>query len=161
MNPLDDTQMDMRLIDLHEVPSMTRFFKWEFVRYDGSDVDVEISARLNRDARRSTITLRLGARYTTFRNQIRRRLMDYFIDAEYEINDVRGIVEESATELVVTPELLRVMLSISIGALRGMIALRTQNTFLRHYPLPVYDMDELIAHIDAAGFELAYNPNAY
>lgn len=161
MERFTDQQLDMRLIDLHEVKSKTRMYRWEFLRYDGSDVDVEISTRVNRDPRRGTILLRLGAHYTTLRGMIRRRLLDYVIDAEYEINDVRGVIESSTTEFVFTPELMRLMLSISIGAMRGMIALRTQNTFLQHYPLPVYNLDELIAHIDAAGHELAYNPMAY
>lgn len=161
MNGYADLQMDMRLINLHEVASQSRMYRWEFVRYDGSDVDVELSTKLNRDVKRSTIHLRLGAHYTTFRSQIRRRLLDYVIDAEFEIKDVRGVIEASPTEMVITPALMRLMLSISIGALRGMIALRTQNTFLRHFPLPVYDMEELISTIDAAGYELAYNPAAY
>ncbi|MBD5254582.1 MAG: hypothetical protein HDS53_00680 [Barnesiella sp.] len=161
MEEYADLQMDMRLINLHEVASQTRMYRWEFLRYDGSDVDVELSTRLNRDPKRGTIRLRLGAHYTTYRSQIRRRLLDYVIDAEYEIHDVRGVIEASPTELVITPGLMRLMLSISIGALRGMIALRTNHTFLKHFPLPVYDLDELISTIDAAGYELAYNPEAY
>lgn len=40
------------------------------------------------------------------------------------------------------------MLSVSVGALRGMLALRTANTFLANFPLPLLDLTEIMDHMD-------------
>ena len=39
-------------------------------------------------------------------------------------------------------------LSVSVGALRGMLALRTANTFLANFPLPLLDLTEIMDHMD-------------
>lgn len=154
-------ELDIRLVELRENKQLTQMHRWEFVRYEGTPVDVEISTGFRKSRSKKLVVLELGAHYTTVRGQIRRRMLDYVIDAEFEINDMNGVIESDREELVLTTDVLRLMLSIAIGALRGMIALRTSGTFLVHYPLPVYDLDKLVENIVAAGAEVAYNPAAY
>lgn len=154
-------ELDLRLIELRENKRLTRIHRWEFMRFNGSEVDVELSTDFNRDMAHRTITLRLGAHYSALRNQLRRRLLDYVIDVEFEIMRPDGLIVVEEDEITLTPNLLHLMFSIAMGALRGMIALRTANTFLAHFPLPVYNLYELIDHITAAGEEMAYNPAAY
>lgn len=158
---MEQNEVDIRLIGMREMRSLTRFHRWEFMRANGSDVDVELSTKFDKDHRGHAVRMQLGAHYSALRGQIRRRLLDYVIETEFEIVDSEGVIEESRTELVLTPDLLRLMLSVSIGAIRGMIALRTAHTFLAHFPLPVYDLDSLIGTIAAAGNEYAYRPAQY
>ncbi|MCM1293491.1 MAG: hypothetical protein NC111_07240 [Bacteroides sp.] len=150
------TQLEMRLAELREVKNLSHFYRWEIMRYEGGEVDIELSTLLTKDERRRAVTLRLGVHYSTLRRQIRRRLLDYYIDADFEIRNVDGVIEMSRSEIVLTPELLRLMLSISIGAIRGMLAMRTANSFLANFPLPVYDLEHLISRMSYAGNEVAY-----
>lgn len=154
-------ELDIRLVELRENKQLTQMHRWEFMRYSGTAVDVELSTNFRKDGPKRLVVLELGAHYSTMRGQIRRRLLDYVVDAEFEINDIDGVIDADREELVLTTDLLRLMLSIAIGAIRGMIALRTSGTFLVHYPLPVYNLDEMVDNIVAAGAEVAYNPMAY
>ena len=40
---------------------------------------------------------------------------------------------------------MTLMYSAAIGALRGMLALRVENTFLKDYPLPLINISELVS----------------
>ena len=145
-----DPYVDIRLLELREAKSDSVLHRWEVVRYNGSPVDVELSNDVTYERATHTVTLHLGVHYTTLRSQIRRRLLDYAIEARFQlISD--GALEIDDDEVVISTELLRLMLSIGIGALRGMISLRTAGTFLVHYPLPIYNMDRLIQNIVMAG----------
>lgn len=157
----EQQELDIRLLELRENKRLTKINRWEFMRFSGTEVDVELSTDFNRDRVHRTITLQLGAHYTALRSQIRRRLLDYVIDVEFEIMHPDGLIVVEDDEITLTPNLLHLMFSIAMGALRGMIALRTANTFLAHFPLPVYNLYDLIEHIAAAGEEMAYNPEAY
>lgn len=146
-----DPQIDLRLIELREVKPLTRLHRWEFMHFRGNKADVELSTHFDKDTSRNTVTLQLGAHYTVLRSQIRRRLLDYVIEAEFMISRADGLIVVSDHEMMITPDLLRLMLNISIGAIRGMIALRTAGTALARFPLPVYNLDRLIANIEDAG----------
>ena len=158
---MKERELDRRLVNLSEVKHLTRIHRWEFMRFTGSEVNVELSTDFRMDSRRRTLTLRVGAHYSALRSQIWRQLLDYVVDAEFEINGESGLIEESEAGVIVTTDLLRLMLSITIGAMRGMIALRTANTFLAHFPLPIYDLEDLSAQIADVGHEVAYNEAAY
>jgi hypothetical protein len=147
---MNDPYVDIRLLELRESKPDSVLHRWEVVRYNGSPVDVELSTDVTYERTTHTVTLHLGVHYTTLRSQIRRRLLDYAIEARFQlISD--GALEIDDDEVVISTELLRLMLSIGIGALRGMISLRTAGTFLVHYPLPIYNMDRLIHNIVMAG----------
>ncbi len=124
------------------------------MRYDGAPVEVNLTTSFNKIAASGIVTLRLGVHYTTMRSQIVRKLLDYVIEADFEISGQDFDAEMSDEDMIVPADLLALMLGISIGAARGMIALRTQRTFLRHYPLPVYNLDTLIDNILVAGQEV-------
>lgn len=147
---MNDPYVDIRLLELRESKSDSVLHRWEVVRYNGSPVDVELSTDVTYERATHTVALHFGVHYTTLRSQIRRRLLDYAIEARFQlISD--GALEIDDDEVVISTELLRLMLSIGIGALRGMISLRTAGTFLVHYPLPIYNMDRLIHNIVMAG----------
>lgn len=144
-------ELDIRLVSLRESKENTKLHRWEFMRYEGGTVDVELSTGFRINRRHHTVTLILGAHYTTLRSQIVRRLLDYVVEAEFEVSDLESVIEEESGEVLLTTDMLAMMLSVGVGAMRGMIALRTANTFLVHYPLPVYNVGMLIDNIVAAG----------
>lgn len=131
--------------------------RWEILRYTGSTVDVELSTDFHLDQKRRTVTLQLGVHYSALRTQMIRRLLDYVIDVEFEVSSLDGVVHSEDNEVLITEDMLRLILGLGIGAIRGMVALRTADTFLIQYPLPIYDMNTLIANIVGIGTDVNYS----
>ena len=47
----------------------------------------------------------------------------------------------------VAPELLSILVGVSIGTLRGMLVLKSADSFFGNYPLPIINITELIASL--------------
>lgn len=152
---MEDMQLDIRLITLREIPERCRVHHWDMMRYGGTPVEVHLSTDFRANKEAHMLTLTLGVHYSTLRSQISRPLMDYELEADFEILAAEEVAAIERGDLLVPTDLLALMLSIGIGAARGMIALRAGNTFLRHYPLPIYDIPTLINNILAVGEDLA------
>ena len=144
------TELDIKLLRIEE--DSTHFYRWELMRYEATPVDVSLTSDFSYRAGRRLVSLRLTARYTTFRNQMNRRLLDYVVNSEFEL--LGPDAEVSVEELVVDTELVRLMLGVALGAMRGMISLRTANTFLSHFPLPIYNINELMEPIMKTAVEI-------
>ncbi|MCM1348546.1 MAG: hypothetical protein NC338_03970 [Firmicutes bacterium] len=138
-------ELDIKLIRLDEDKERIHFHRWEILRYDGTPVDVNLFTDFSYRAGQHIVRLSLAARYTTVRELMSRRLLDYGITADFEL--IGSDVETSSEEIVVNSDLVRLMIGVGLGALRGMVALRTSHTFLAHYPLPVYNVDTLMEPI--------------
>lgn len=138
-------ELDIKLLRLDEDRERTRFHRWELIRYNGSPVDVNLFSDFSYRAGQHIVRLSLAARYTTVRDQMSRRLLDYGITADFEL--IGPDAETTQEEIVVNSDLVRLMISVGLGALRGMMALRTSHTFLAHFPLPVYDVNTLMEPI--------------
>lgn len=147
----NNQELDIRLTGLTPVKELTRLYRWEVMRHHGDDVDVALSTDFEKDSSASTVTLRITARYTALRGQIRRRLLDYSVDATFKINRLDGLIDVADDELLVSLPLLRLMLGIAIGAIRGMIAVYVSGTILEKFPLPLYNLETLVENIVAAG----------
>lgn len=146
-----DKDLNIRLVSIKEDAESTRMYLWEVLRYEGGSVDVELSTEFGRNPERGTVTLEIVARYTTLRGQIVRRLLDYGAVGEFDVKYDDAAGEDGEGDVVLTTDAIRLMLSITLGALRGMVAVKAANTFLSRYPLPIYDMDELLDNMIAAG----------
>lgn len=141
-------EFDIRLIDISEVKRASVIHHWETMRYKGGKVNVALSASFNMCRESSEAIITVGVHYTTLRSQVIRKLMDYAVRARFEISDIKGLVDIEYGDILLPPGLLHLMLSVSVGALRGMLALRTANTFLANFPLPLLDLTEIMDHMD-------------
>lgn len=141
-------KFDIRLIDISEVKRASVIHHWEMMRYEGGKVNVALSASFNMCRESSEAIITVGVHYTTLRSQVIRKLMDYAVRARFEISDIKGLVDIEYGDILLPPGLLHLMLSVSVGALRGMLALRTANTFLANFPLPLLDLTEIMDHMD-------------
>lgn len=137
----------LRPVSIREIPGQCRINRWEMIKYSGTSVEVELKTGVSVAPEHERLTMTVAAVYTTSRALVERKLMEYTIEAVYEIEDLGHIVEASDDSVMIPPDLLSLLLSLSIGALRGMIALRTANTFLANYPLPIYRIDTLISNM--------------
>lgn len=141
-------EFDIRLIDISEVKRASVIHHWETMCYEGGKVNVALSASFNMCRESSEAIITVGVHYTTLRSQVIRKLMDYAVRARFEISDIKGLVDIEYGDILLPPGLLHLMLSVSVGALRGMLALRTANTFLANFPLPLLDLTEIMDHMD-------------
>ncbi len=135
-------ELNIKLLRIEEDKSRTHFYRWEMVRYSATPVDVNLTSQFSYRASHQVVRLTLGAHYTTMRDMMCHRLMDYTVAADFELLGPEA--EADAEELVVSVDLVKMMLGVAIGAMRGMISLRTSHTFLSNYPLPIYNLDSLM-----------------
>lgn len=140
--------MDITISRISENSKLTTIHRWEIARYKGSKIETKLTAAF--DMHGDKINLRLGATYWAIRGIIARPLLRYVIDVEFNVDDADHQVMVTENAVYIPPELLGVMLSLGIGALRGMLALRTANTFLANYPLPVMSTAELLQNLQGA-----------
>lgn len=146
MTHLDE--LDIQLIGISELKRSCAVHHWKLMRYEGGKVNVGLSTRFDMSRESAIATVVVGVHYTTLRSQVVRKLMDYTIKARFEVSELSGMVDIEYGDILIPPGLLHLMLSVSIGALRGMVALRTANTFLANFPLPLMDLSEVMAHMD-------------
>lgn len=145
--PVKTATPNISLIRLSELPKLTRIHSLALMRFRGEQVGVTLRTEYAVDPDfTNMLTLRLQARYTMLHHQIIRPLCEYAIEAVFETDE--DAIDISDGEILLPQWLSRLTLSVGIGALRGMLAQATKNTFLTHYPLPLFDMTELVASID-------------
>lgn len=145
---MNNTDIDIRLLRIRELPRLNTLSRWEFLRYTGSQVRVTLSAQWHASSPAHEITLMTGARYTTARGLIDRTLIDYNIELTFATsgND-DWLYTGGERGLSLPPRLATVMLSVGIGSLRGMMASRTAGSMLSRYPLPIINVSELVSRM--------------
>lgn len=113
------------------------------------NVDVGLSARIERDASTDRLRLRLSAVYTYMREMVRRPLLEYAVEAEFEIPELDEYVAFSGDRSMIDipPGVMTMMLGVAVGALRGMIAQRTAGTALEDRPLPLVNLSRLVSRL--------------
>lgn len=157
--------MNISLVGVDEVADRCRLHRLEMLRFgaSGGTARVGLAARVTSDADRSLLKLRLAASYSWERGMLRRRLLDYEVDAVFEVDDFErhfGRGPRSPEVVDMPPSVLRLMLTVAVGALRGMIALRTAGTPLGSRPLPLVNVSELLGRL-IYGSEAARSQSVY
>lgn len=137
------SDISLRLVEVNQTHAMIS--RWECAMYNGAPVDVRLSSSLSPNPSAHTVAMTVNASYTTVRGQIRRQLLDCSVEAVFYIEG--DDVKLTGKSTIVDETVLRLMLGTAIGALRGIIAMHTRNTFLHHYPLPIYRLDVLVEDI--------------
>lgn len=140
-------EVNIRLIGLSEVPEMSSFSRRAIRHYNGAPVSVTLSVKVEPDQRDSKISLVIGVKYIATRNYISEQMLRYTVKADFEIDRLDEHISLSGADSMVSTRLMTLMLSVSIGSMRGMLALRTENTPLRNYPLPIFNISELVSRL--------------
>ena len=105
------------------------------------------------DVKRDYFKLITGVRYIRRRNFIGQELLFYRIAVVYKIEKLGDFVKLENSQVIVDTRLLALLLSISIGSMRGMLALRTQNTVFKNYPLPLINVSEILTSMNITDSE--------
>lgn len=143
---MDTEDIDIRIVSVVENHEETVMHRWEMIRHNGSPVNVEINAKFDIEGK-DRLVLRLSATYTTIRSLIVRPLLHYSMEASFDVDHLDEISVEADGTVLLPRELLVMAMGVGIGALRGMIAVKTADTFLAHYPLPLFDLRSLVSNM--------------
>ena len=75
------------------------------------------------------------------------RLLQYTVAAVFGFDNCEGHVSVDGDSCLINTSTMLLMLSVTIGSLRGLLALRTAGTFLKSYLPPIINISELISRI--------------
>ncbi|WP_303642752.1 hypothetical protein [uncultured Duncaniella sp.] len=141
-----ETPIDIQISSVREVRRLSEVHRWELMLYDGSPVDIEISVDFVRTPE-GKLRLQIGAHYTFLRAQVMRPLLDYVIEVNFHIPELDTIADIHDGQMLIDPQALAMMMGIALGALRGMVALRTEGSALGRHPIPIMSIAELITQL--------------
>lgn len=144
---METPEINISLLSVNENRQLTAISRWEIYRHPVKEpVDIDISVKFL-PLSDTSIVLRLGILYTSTRALVRRPLIRYTVDATFEVSNLEHLMEVDESGILLPRQLSVTMLSIAIGAARGMLALRTRGTFLEAHPLPLYDLRRLVRRV--------------
>ena len=66
----------------------------------------------------------------------------------YKIEDLVNNIKIRKDIISIDDEFLAILLNISIGTIRGMIAVKTMGKIINKYPLPILNPKKIIEHSD-------------
>lgn len=140
-------EVNIRLSELQEIECLSTISHRNIRHYDGSPVRVALNVRIEPDERDRTVTMVVGVSYITTYRLMQERLLQYTVAAVFEFDDCEGHVSVGGDSCMINTSTMVMMLGVTIGSLRGMLALRTAGTFLRNYPLPIINISELVSRL--------------
>lgn len=140
---MKDSEYNIRIANVRELPDATSISRWEIMRYSGGEISVTLKSKFTGGVEEDIVALRLEVIYSYMRGMMRHRLLRYSIAVDFEVPDA-GAFSIDDTGMDIPPRLMTLMYSSAIGAMRGMLALRTAGTFLKDYPLPLINISALV-----------------
>lgn len=143
-----DNQIKISLVSVSEVPGATALNRSALRRMGQQPVSVDINAKVVPDMQRNMLSLVVSCSYIAVAGISRQRVLTCSVVATYEVEKLQEYISKNNGNIVVATPLLHRMLSITVGSLRGVIAVRTAGTPLRHRPLPIIDLDALMYRIN-------------
>lgn len=93
------------------------------------------------------IKLRITIDYHYIDNTILVEPLFYSMEIWFDVKDLANFVEEKRENVLIKHELLSMLLGVSIGTIRGMMAHRCKNTVFENYPLPIINVTHLMANL--------------
>ncbi len=141
---MEESQVKITLLSVNELPDSTVINRSALRRIGNQTVSVDMNVRVIPDLDRSLISLVVSCSYIAVIGYIRTRILVSSVVATFEIEDLQKHIVVQGGEVVVAGQVMMTMLGIAVGALRGVVAVRTQGTRLRNTPLPIIDLTALM-----------------
>ena len=141
---MSDNSVNLTLLSCVEIEGATGINRRALRRLGTAPVTVDMNVRLLPDLERNLISLVVGCTYVTVIDLIRTHVFTCTSLTTFEIENLRDQIAQRGKDQIIGGKLLMTMLGIAVGALRGMVAVRTADTPLRHTPLPMIDLTSLM-----------------
>lgn len=141
-----DTEYNIRIAKVRELAAANSLSRWEMLRYAENGISVSLKSRFIPMPEKGQVALIMGTCYHATRKMLRHQLLCYNIEVVFDIDPFPDNLEEDADfGIMLHPRLMTLMYGAAVGALRGMLALRVENTFLKNYPLPLINISALVS----------------
>lgn len=141
---MEETEITLSLVSVSEVRGATAINRTAIRRLGRNHISVDLNVRAVPDLDRSLLSLVVTCSYIANIGLIRTRVLSCSVISTFEIPGLKEILAVQGEDVILTGKVMRTMLNIAVGALRGVIAVRTADTALRFRPLPVIDLNALM-----------------
>ena len=144
----ETTVIKFSLLSVREIEGATAINRRALRRLGHNPVNVDMNVRVVPDLDRSLVSLVVTCSYVAVLGLIRTRVLSCSVVTVFEVEDLASHVTMEGEEAIVGGQLMSTMLGIAVGALRGVVAVRTADTPLRFRPLPVIDLTALMYRLN-------------
>lgn len=141
---MKDKDIAMTLVDLGEVEGASAINRRALRRLTREAISVDMNVKVVPDTERSMLSVLVSCSYRAIIGLIRERLLVCTAYATFEVEDLETQIREHGEARLLPAPIMMNMLGIAVGALRGIVAVRTADTPLRRRPLPVIDLRTLM-----------------
>lgn len=141
---MEEKQVKISLVSVSEVPGATVINRAAVRRMGHETVSVDMNVRVVPDLERSMLSLVVSCTYLAPIRLVRQRILTASVIATFELENLRDNIVTTGSQVLLAGPLMETMLGIAVGALRGVVAVHTAGTPLRHRPLPIIDLTALM-----------------
>ncbi len=144
---MKDKDIAITLVDLGEVSGASAINRRALRRLTREQISVDMNVKVVPDTERSMLSVLVSCSYRAVIGLIRERLLVCTAFATFEVEDLAEQIKQNGdTSLLPTPLMMN-MLGIAVGALRGIVAVRTADTPLHRRPLPIISLSTLLRRL--------------
>lgn len=146
---MKDKDIAVTLVDLGEVEGATAINRRALRRLTREAINVDMNVKVVPDIERSRLSVLVSCSYRAIIGLIRERLLVCTAVASFEVEDLAQQIEENGEQKLLPASMMMNMLGIAVGALRGIVAVRTADTPLHRRPLPIIDLNVLMRRLSS------------
>lgn len=139
-----ENDQKITILSVNEVPDSTVINRAALRRMGNQTVNVDINVREVPNIEKSIVSVVVSCSYLAQIGFLRYRILVSSVVVNFGIENLGRIVIQKGGEKVIPSDLMLKMLGVAVGALRGVVAVRTQGTKLRNSPLPMIDLKALL-----------------
>lgn len=139
--------IQVTLASISEQTDLCSLHKRNLRHYCGGEIGVALRTWLTPDNDKNSVFLTVEAIYTDRGRLMLPVLLTYAVTAKFRLNGDLNPIPAVGECLYLPHHLLTLMLGTVIGAMRGMISLRTAGTSLAGQPLPLLNVADLAASL--------------
>lgn len=141
---MENVQPNITILSVNEVPDSTVINRSALRRMGNQTVNVDLNVRVVPNIEKSIVSLVVSCSYLAQIGFLRYRILVSSVVANFGVENLSKIVIPKGDENVIPSDIMMTMLGVAVGALRGVVSVRTQGTKLRNSPLPLIDLKTLI-----------------
>ena len=146
---MKDKEIAITLVDLGEVEGASAINRRALRRLTREAISVDMNVKVVPDVDRSLLSVIVSCFYRAVIGFIRERLLVCTAVATFEVDDLAALIKENGEEKIVPASAMMNMLGIAVGALRGIVAVKTAATPLRRRPMPIIDLHTLMRRLSS------------
>jgi hypothetical protein len=142
----NEKQIKFQIIDVRELSFSYDEMPIEKISFKklGKNLVIGINYALNIDKKDNILKLKTRVLYKMKGTDA--PILKYTNEILYQIEDLENNINITKDIINIDDEFLAILLNISIGTIRGMIAVKTMGKIINKYPLPILNPKKIIEH---------------